>query len=418
MKKLPVLIIFILLCTSTALANKFSDNFSDSTLRVDYILSGNSNATTIALSSRTATPGWAGRRGNLDCLPVRGDGQILVQDAVTGDTLYRNSFNTLYQEWLGEKESFTVTRSYECPLLIPMPKRAVTISVALLDASGDTIASLTHILDPTDILIRRPDSSKTNHHEYLHRGGNPADCIDIAILAEGYTTEDTSLFMEDARKAAEALLAAEPFASMADKINIVAVLSESKDSGVSVPGEGIWRDTAFSSHFNTFYSPRYLTTPHVFAVHDALLGIPYETIIILANTDVYGGGGIFNFYTLTTTHNPNFRQVVVHEFGHSFAALADEYAYDHPGAIDPDEAIDYEPWMQNVTSLVDFQSKWADMVDEAKGIGLYQGANYSPTLYYRPAEDCRMRTNAAQGFCPVCRRAIAAMIQFYTSRSL
>ena len=73
---------------------------------------------------------------------------------------------------------------------------------------------------------------------------------------------------------------------------------------------GAWKHTAFGSHFDTFYSDRYLTTSRVKAINDALAGIPYEHIIILANTEQYGGGGIYNAFTLTTAHHPNFRPVV------------------------------------------------------------------------------------------------------------
>lgn len=142
-----------------------------------------------------------------------------------------------------------------------------------------------------------------------------------------------------------------------------------------------------------------------------LAGIPYEHIIILANTDNYGGGGIYNSYTLTTAHHPLFNQVVVHEFGHSFAGLADEYYYD-------DQYSDYyhsdcEPWEQNITTMYDFASKWQDMMGQ-DGVGLYEGAGYKSKGVWRGAPDCRMKTNKAPGFCPVCQRAIERIIRFYT----
>ena len=129
---------------------------------------------------------------------------------------------------------------------------------------------------------------------------------------------------------------------------------------MSIPSEGDWKDTALGASFSTFYSDRYLTTLHLNKLHDVLSALPYEHIIILANTDNYGGGGIYNSYTLTTAHHPLFRPVVVHEFGHSFAGLADEYYYD-------DQYVDQyypqvEPWEQNITTLRDFSSKWPDML--------------------------------------------------------
>lgn len=146
-------------------------------------------------------------------------------------------------------------------------------------------------------------------------------------------------------------------------------------------------------------------------MHDILAGIPYEHIIILANTDTYGGGGIYNSYTLTTAHHNLFGPVVVHEFGHSFGGLADEYAYD-------DQFVEYyypdtEPWEQNITTKADFSSKWKDLYDQGVA-GLVEGGGYQTKGVWRPCEDCRMRTNTAEAFCPVCQRAIERIIRFYT----
>ena len=159
------------------------------------------------------------------------------------------------------------------------------------------------------------------------------------------------------------------------------------------------------------------------SIHDAIAGVLYEHIIILANTNEYGGGGIYNDYTLTTAHNPKFAPVVVHEFGHSFGGLADEYTYGDPETYD----TNVEPWEQNITSMKNFKSKWADMVKKGtpvptpateqyqdSTVGAFEGAGYNETGLYRPCFNCRMRTNDAPAFCPVCQRAIARMIDFQT----
>ena len=213
---------------------------------------------------------------------------------------------------------------------------------------------------------------------------------------------------------------------MADRFNFVAVESVSEDSGLSSPSEYVWKRTCFDSHYDTFYSKRYLTTTSTSLIHDVLIGIPYEHIIILANTDQYGGGGIYNSYTLTTAKNPNFWPVVTHEFGHSFGGLADEYFYVHQDVMQDTYPLDIEPWEQNVTTLVDFKSKWADMIDKDTPIptpvteentykvGVYEGAAYATKGVYRPLDRCRMRDNKVDYFCPVCQRAISRIIKFYT----
>ncbi len=382
----------------------------DKTLRVDYIFSGTDKSVEISLDEMSCFEGWAGRRVNLDEVPVRGNGQISLTDEANGEVLYRQSFSTLFQEWQTTEEATRVRKSFENVFLLPMPDAKAKVRVELYDFWGNVSASLTHIVDPGDVLIRKT-APQVSQHQYLLKNGSPEDKIDVAIVAEGYTAEELDMFYNDARIAMDAILAHEPFGQNKDSFNFVAVALESNDSGVSVPGEGEWKDTALKAHFNTFYMDRYLTTLRLKNMHDRLCGIPYEHIVILANTDTYGGGGIYNSYTLTTAHHPAFKPVVVHEFGHSFAGLADEYYYD-------DQYVEYyypdcEPWEQNITTLFDFDSKWKDMLDAGEA-QLLEGAGYQSKGVYRGSEDCRMHTNKAEAFCPVCQRAIGRIIEFYT----
>ena len=386
----------------------------DKTLRVDYIFSGTDKSVEISLDEMSSFDGWAGRRVNLTEVPVRGNGQICMTDLQTGDTLYRQSFSTLFQEWQTTEEATKVRKSFENVYLLPMPAGKAKVRVELYDFWGNTAASLAHVVDPDDILIRKivPEAPQ---HQYLLKSGSSADKIDVVIVAEGYTAAETEKFYDDARIAMDAILAHEPFGKYKDRFNFIAVALESEDSGVSVPGEGEWKNTALKAHFNTFYMDRYLTTLRLKNMHDRLCGIPYEHIVILANTDTYGGGGIYNSYTLTTAHHPAFKPVVVHEFGHSFAGLADEYYYD-------DQYVEFyypdsEPWEQNITTLADFDSKWKDMLDAGKA-ELLEGAGYQSKGVYRPAKDCRMHTNRAEGFCPVCQRALSRVIEFYTEEAI
>ena len=390
-------------------AVSFGLSAQDQTLRVDYMFSGTDKSVEISLDELSRYDGWAGRRTNLTEVPVRGNGQICMTDVQTGDTLYRMSFSTLFQEWQTTEEATKVRKSFENVFLLPMPTTKAKVNVHLYDFFGNIVASLNHIVDPSDILIRQLKPIAPEHR-YLLKSGTPQEKIDVAIVAEGYTAEEMDMFYADAQTAMEAILKHEPFGQYRDRFNFVAVGLESHDSGVSVPGEGDWKDTALKAHFNTFYMDRYLTTLRLKNMHDKLCGVPYEHFVILANTETYGGGGIYNSYTLTTAHHPAFKPVVVHEFGHSFAGLADEYYYD-------DQYVEYyypgtEPWEQNITTLADFESKWKDMLDAGE-VELLEGAGYQSKGVYRPAKDCRMHTNRPDSFCPVCQRAIARIIEFY-----
>ena len=409
MRKL--LLLSVLLCGATLLQAQdfYKNHFLEKTLRVDYIFSGTDKTCDIALSELKTLDGWAGRRVNMTEVPLRGNGQLLMTDAASGDTLYRMSFCTLFQEWQATEEATRVRRSFENVFLLPMPAKPVNIEVKLFDFHANVAGTMTHPVDPADILIRPVDVE--NPYRVLLHSGDSKDKIDVAILSEGYTKKEMKRFYKDAQATVDALLSHEPFASMKDRFNIVAVAAPSQDSGVSVPREGKWCRTAVDSHFDTFYSDRYLTTLHLSQMHDALSGVPYEHIIILANTDTYGGGGIYNSYTLTTAHHSAFAPVVVHEFGHSFGGLTDEYAYD-------DQYVEYyypdiEPWEQNITTMADFSKKWKDLYEQGV-VGLVEGGGYQTKGVWRPQENCRMRTNAAEAFCPVCQRALRQIIDFYT----
>ncbi len=420
-----LLIITIFLSILDANSQEFNNHFIDKTLRADYIFSGDSNSENISLDQLNQLPTWAGRRHNMSNLLRLGNGQIKMININDGKCIYADSFSTLFQEWQTTPEAKTVKRSFENSFLLPFPKEKVIIEINLRDKSGNYQTAIKHIIDPNDILIKKKGVKNIPAYTIIHQGDSVNNCINVAILAEGYTSEEMTKFKEHAKTACEQIFSHAPFNDFKKKFNFYAVETISTESDVSVPRTGEWRETAFGSHFDTFYSNRYLTTTNVKDIHDAIAGIPYAHIIILANTDTYGGGGIFNAYTLTTTGHLDFKPVVVHEFGHSFAGLADEYYYEGD-VFDNTYPQNIEPWEPNITTLVDFSSKWKTLLQNGTPIptnksladkyriGVFEGAGYSAKGIYRPAIDCRMKTNTCKDFCPACRRAIEQLIKFYT----
>ncbi|NDW13399.1 peptidase M64 [Bacteroides sp. 214] len=425
MKRTVAVFFFISLFFASINAQVFEDYFINKTLRVDYIFSGDATSQHISLNGYSQLPTWAGRKHYLDKLPLLGNGQITMTDKASGTCIYKTSFSSLFQEWLSTQEAQQLDKAFENTFLLPYPLKETEIEITLLNMRQEVVALLKHTVRPDDVLIHRKGNSHITPFKYLLKNGEEEHCIDVAILAEGYREEEMDIFYQDAQIACESIFAHEPFTTLRNKFNIIAVASSSKNSGVSVPAKEDWKQTAFGSHFSTFYSDRYLTTPNVKAIHDALAGIPYEHIIILANTTEYGGGGIYNAYTLTTAHHQHFRPVVVHEFGHSFAGLGDEYFYENDVMSDM-YPLDVEPWEQNISTLVHFESKWKDMLQQETPIptlvndkqkypiGVYEGGGYASKNIYRPADDCRMRTNSYPSFCKVCQRAIKRIISFYT----
>lgn len=296
--------------------------------------------------------------------------------------------------------------------------------VELFDGRFRSIGRMEHRYNPVDVLVEKRGGESVEHI-YLHRGSTVDRAIDVAILPEGYTAAERDSFYHHARVAADEILRYEPFSRHPEKWNFVAVWVPSVDSGVSVPRLGEWKHTAFSSHFSTFYSDRYLTTNRLQDVHSALESVPYEHIIILANTEEYGGGGIYNSYMLTSSRHSTFKPVCVHEFGHSFGGLADEYFYDGD-LMESAYPTDIEPWEPNITTLVDFDGKWRHLLKDGTPVptpqkdasiypvGVYEGGGYSSKGVYRPADECRMRNNTYPDFCPACVAALERLIEFYT----
>lgn len=432
-----------------ASAQAFENDFQDSTLRLDYVLAGNAKQQHIYYCKASKSARWAGRKARLAEIPLRGNGQIMISDHETGRLLYVHTFSTLFQEWQAEEEATRVDRAFQTSFNVPMPKRPVDVKVTLTDFHAQVKGLLQHTIDPADILIRRIDEPQ-EAFRYVWTGktlpnGQPdiTSCIDLAIIAEGYSHDEMEKFYSDSRRVVDALFAHEPFTSMKSRFNVVAVATESPKSGPSIPHVGVWRQTPAGVHYDTFYSNRYLMTSEMHRIYDLLSGIPFEHIIVLVNSSTYGGGGIYNQLTVTTSDHPTFRPVLVHEFGHAYGGLGDEYFYDD--GYESMYPADTEPWEPNLTTLVDFQSKWADMVpkgtpiptprpkpsEKKRGkkltereqlniltqqVGVFEGGGYQSKGVFRPAQECRMKVNEVENFCPVCSRALVRITDFYTSQ--
>jgi hypothetical protein len=400
----------LLLSAFIAKAQKFEDYFEDRTLRLDYTFAGDATRQQIYVDELVSLPRWYGRKQRLAELPLRGNGQITVRSLADGMVIYRHSFSSLFQEWLATAEAKKTRKSFENVFLVPYPKQEVEIKIELFDYHDQVISSLTHVVNPQDILIRKAGQRHITPNTTLQQAADTTRCIHVAFVAEGYQQQEMDTFLADCRIAMESLFAHEPFKQNQERFNIVAVMPPSVESGTSQPNKGIWKNTPLGSHFDTFYSDRYLTTLHLKKLHDVLAGTAYEHIIVLVNTNRYGGGGIYNSYNLTYAHGIQFRPVVVHEFGHSFGGLGDEYPY---GDDDPMYFADTEPWEPNLTTKHDFNGKWENLIKEKKA-GFIEGGGYLSKGVWRGFENCRMRTNEEPEFCLVCQQALQRLIDFYT----
>lgn len=403
-------VLLVCLCGLTAQAQVFDEWFCDRTLRLDYVFAGDVQHQQLYVDQLVQMPRWYGRRTHLAELPLAGNGQITVRSHRSQQVIYRHSFSTLFQEWLATDEAKHTQRSFENVFLVPFPLDTVDITVQLFDFHNHVQATMTHTVSPSDVLISRQGERLVSPYVTLQQAADTTRCIHIAYVPEGYTAGQMPQYLDHCRQAMKALFRHEPFKSLRPRFNIIALTTPSVDSGVSIPGKGLWLNTVLGSHFDTFYVPRYLTTLHLKQLHNLLAGTPYEHIIILANTPNYGGGGIYNSYNLSYTGGDKFEPVVVHEFGHSFGGLGDEYPY---GEEDPMYFADTEPWEPNLTTLHDFSQKWQNLIDQGRA-SLVEGGGYQTKGVWRGQADCRMRTNEEPDFCPVCQQALERLIRFYT----
>lgn len=418
-----VLFLFLMYCSSF-FAQQYSDFFTGKACRVDFHFCGNAHQTSVFLDNVKQEPFWGGRRSHLSHDLNLGDFRFRVLDSISNRQIYVDGFCALYHEWQSTPEALNTSKSFEQTIQFPFPQNPVKLIIEKRLDLDHWEELFTYNLSPADKLIQQT-RLKTIPVKIITKTVSPENAIDIAVIAEGYKAKDQQKFYKDAQRLAENLLTHEPFTKYKNRINIYAIASPSEDSGISIPQDDEWKNTSVGSHFFTFYEPRYLTTANIFRVRDLAALVPYDAIYILANTSTYGGGGIFNFYALTAADNNLAKQVTVHEFGHSFAGLADEYFYDKD-VLDATYDIKKEPWEPNITSLIQFDRKWKDQLTEGTPIptkpsketksklGVFEGGGYLKKGMYRPMFDCRMRTNEAPEFCSVCQQAVERMILFLT----
>ena len=256
-------------------AQAFDECFADSTLRLDYVFAGDNKRQHIYLEQTYVTPCWAGRKARLTDTPLRGNGQIVVKDHATGRQLFVHTFSTLFQEWLATEEATRVSKAFQTSYQVPFPRKTVDVTVTLTDFHNKVVCELTHTVDPTDILIRPLGPNGIPTH-YVWQGTpqlNITDCIDLAIVAEGYTREQMGKFYADCQRVVDALFAHEPFTSLKSRFNVVAVAPVSHDSGPSIPHDSHWSRTPTATHYDTFYSNRYLMTEHIHRLYDLPAGV-------------------------------------------------------------------------------------------------------------------------------------------------
>ena len=417
--KYIVLTIILALSMQSNAQLLYNDHFTDKSLRVDFIFAGNADSETIYLKDIKKESFWGGSKENLINPFNYGEYKVEVLDKSSGSLIYSKGFCTLFEEWQTTSEANSRNKAFYQSVVVPYPKNEVTLNVYSRNWDGDFIQVYQLEINPEDYFIN-PEKSDFEQKKIVDHG-DPSEKVDLVFIAEGYTASEMDKFEKDSKRFVDFLFTQKPFDQYKQNFNIWIVKSVSEESGTDIPGEGIYKKTAVNSNFYTFDSERYLTTEDFFAVSDIASVVPYDDICIMVNTDKYGGGGIYNHYSIFSADHLLSEIVFVHEFGHSFAALGDEY-YNSSTSYNDFFNLEIEPWQANLTTLKDFEKKWKDQLDEStpvptprvksnkNKIGVYEGGGYVHKGMYSPYMDCRMKTNEAKAFCPVCQEAIIRMI--------
>ncbi len=426
MTKKTLLLFLIAFTNISVYSQDFKKYFSRKTLRLDIVHTGNTNTDNMTILDMKELPYWSGSLSQLKDLPDYGDNYVEVYDSSTEKLIFSKGYNSLFKEWQRLPEAQNTTLSFYEIIEIPYPKNTIKIILKSRNKQHQLDSINTYFINPSNYMIKHDKKYCSYKYKLLVGDSlNYNNRLDLVFLSEGYTQQQLNKFSNDAQKMYDYLISYSPFDKYKNKINVWLIYVPSADSGTDDPRHNIFRQTAFNSSFNTFGSDRYLTTTDLRKVYDAASIVPHDQIYILVNTNKYGGGGIYNFFSLTSTDHPLSKLVFVHEFGHALAGLADEYYYDEP------EYQDYypsniEPWEPNITTLVNFKSKWKNMVADTipiptpdissyyNVIGVFEGGGYRSKGVYRPMHTCIMKTLSTHYFCPVCQKAIKQRLDYYT----
>ncbi len=404
---------------------QFLNWFENKALRIDYTLSGNHESQALFVDELKEEPYWSGSfKSTIDNLNL-GAYKVEVFDKESKKLIYSQGFCTLFQEWQNVDEAKVLNHSFEQVTRIPYPKKDIIVRFSHRNRDGQFEEMAKFNVNPGSLAILRHRVKPIKTTQVVANGSHN-NKLDIAFIAEGYLPEQMGKFIVDVNKFTNYLFSQEPFSRMKTHINIWAIESPSVDAGPTNPGKQLWNSTAVQSSFYTFGIDRYLTTAKYKQVMDVAANAPADIVYIIVNTDEYGGGGIYNHYNVCTSDHPQALEVFIHELGHGLAGLADEY-YESEVAYNDFYNLEVEPWEPNITTLVNFSSKWEEMVIKgtpiptpnhskySKSVGVFEGGGYSAKGIYRPYVNCRMKSNSAPGFCPVCIRAIEQVIVTYSN---
>jgi hypothetical protein len=332
------------------------------TMRLDYFHTGDATHEVFSVDRVVVEPlAWVGNPGRAVDESNLGKYLFEVRDRKTNRLLYSRGFASIYGEWETTDEAKSEHRTFHESLRFPAPDAPVQIILKKRDARNAFREIWTTIVDPKDMFVDRSKPVAPGRVIEIQKNGDSATKVDLLILGDGYTGAELRKFERDARRLAEILFSTSPFKERRRDFNVWGLCPPSAESGISRPSTGVYRDSPIGTTYDAFGSERYVLTFDNRAFRKVASFAPYDFVEILVNNQTYGGGGIFGLYSTVSADNLYAPYVFVHEFGHHFAGLADEYYTSDVAYAAATERV--EPWEPNVTALLDPSNlKWKDLV--------------------------------------------------------
>ncbi|NOY23337.1 MAG: peptidase M64 [Acidobacteria bacterium] len=367
MKIKPLLATIILLCVSlparTAESVEFNRYFENVTLRVDLAHVGDKKTEWFVIDRLYKTPVWAGAPGHMIDTFNNGRYFIRVFDSKSGKLIFSRGFNSIFGEYATTKPATDgIKRAFSETALIPFPQKPVALSISARNRDNSLKEIFRQLIDPKSLNIIRLKPDKGTEAIPITGGSDPHRAMDMVIVADGYTGAERNKAVSNAKHFADKMLAMAPYSRYRDNINITLAFHPSTDSGCSEPTRGIYKRTAVNASFNSLGLPRYLLTEDNRDLRDIAGVVPYDIAVVMVNSPRYGGGGIYNFFCVFTADNPYRDYLFLHEFGHAFAGLADEY-YSSAVTYDDFYPRGVEPMEPNITALLDPEHvKWQKLI--------------------------------------------------------
>jgi hypothetical protein len=443
------------------------------TFRVDYFHTGNATEERFSLDRLVLEPlPWPGNPARPVDETNLGKYLFEVRELGTNRLLYSRGFASIYGEWETTGEAKEVNRTFHESLRFPAPEKPVQVLLKKRDARNAFRELWSLAVDPKDMFVDTSTPASPGALLPLLQSGPPTEKVDLLILGDGYTAQERAKFEKDARRLVEVLFTFSPFKERKADFNVWGLVPPSAESGISRPSTGVHRRSPVGATYDAFGSERYVLTFDNRAFRDTAAFAPYDFVEVLVNGNTYGGGGIFGLYGTVASDSLWAPYIFVHEFGHHFAGLADEY-YTSDSAYLP-AADRPEPWEKNVTALKDpTQLKWKALLSPstpvptpwnkeayeaharqiqqrrrqiraerrpesemdalftrqrdweekflgsqqfAGKVGAFEGAMYEPRGYFRPQADCVMFTRDRVPFCAVCQHALTEVIELYAGK--